>query len=157
MNPYQPPSPIVQQAAQPPVGEGTGTAAWALGFLAFVPIPVLGQIGSAVAMAVSYRSQRRKGAVAAENARRAANWGLTYLTVTVVLFGTVAAMGAYINTIDDVAARRDAGVLPLTLLGLWLLVSLLHVVLVVIGTTKAAGGRIFNNPIQIPFLRRTAA
>jgi uncharacterized Tic20 family protein len=157
MNPYQPPSPIVQQAAQPPVGEGTGTAAWALGFLAFVPVPVLGQVAGAIAMAVSYRTQRRKGAVAAENARRAANWGLTYLTVTVVLFVTVAAMGVYINTIDDEAARRDAGVAPLTLLGLWLLVTVLHVVLVAIGTAKAAGGRIFNNPIQISFLRRRAA
>jgi uncharacterized Tic20 family protein len=141
---------------QPPPPQGTGTAAWALGFLAFVPIPLLGQIAGAGAMAVSYRWQRRKGAVAAENARRAANWGLTYITATVVLFGTAAAMGAYINTIEDEAARKDAAALPFTLIGLWLLINLLHVILVVIGTTKAASGRIFNNPIQIPFLRRAA-
>ncbi|PPH62067.1 hypothetical protein C5D25_08515, partial [Rathayibacter sp. AY1D7] len=65
----------------------TGALSYALGFLAFIGIPFLSLIVGGIVMASVYPSARRKGGIAAENARNAANWGLTVILIGVVTLG----------------------------------------------------------------------
>ena len=149
MHPPPPGYPV--PAPRPP----TGTASWALGFLAYVPIPFLGQIAAGVVMAALYPAQRRKSPVAAANGRRAANWGLTYVLLTVLAVGLTVPLGMYSNTLPTVEDRQAFLPVALLPLGVWAFgVNVLHVVLVIIGTVQAARGRVFRNVVQIPFLRR---
>ncbi len=46
-------------------------------------------------MAAAYPSQRRRSALAAENARRAANWGVTYALAFVVLVAVIVGLAAW--------------------------------------------------------------
>ena len=62
-----------------------GTVAWALGFLAYIPIPFFNVLIAGVAQVIAGRKQRKHGGLAAENGRRAANWGLTQLTWAVLM------------------------------------------------------------------------
>ncbi|BAU33190.1 uncharacterized protein MalAC0309_2348 [Microcella alkaliphila] len=75
-----------QPYTPPPARVPTGQKSWALGFIAWAPLPVLPLIGAAIVMMAVRPSAERSGhAVAAENARHAANWALTVLTVLVAL------------------------------------------------------------------------
>lgn len=90
--PYAPAVPGPPYAGQPdapypvPVQQPTGASSWAMGFLAFIPIPFLNVLITGIAMASMYPSVRKKGVpLATENARIAANWGLTLIASHVVL------------------------------------------------------------------------
>lgn len=49
---------------------------WALGFLAYIPFPLVSVLIAAIVMVCVYPSTRRKGVpLATQNARIAANWG----------------------------------------------------------------------------------
>src|SRR5699024_7083280 len=76
--------------SQPPA---SGAVSWAMGFLCFIPIPYVSFLIAGIVMAAVYPSQRRKGPVAAENARFAANWGLTVILAVVVLVGSAIVVG----------------------------------------------------------------
>jgi uncharacterized Tic20 family protein len=133
----------------PPAKPSTGTLSWALGFLIFIGIPFLSGIVSGVVMASVYRSVARKGEIARQNARSAANWALTYLTVSIVLL--------IVHVIVLMAFAGDEGMngffplgIPITL---YFAVSILHVVLVIVGTVKASGGKVLRVPFAIPYIR----
>src|SRR3982750_318482 len=85
-----------QQAPHYVTPAPTGRVSWALGFLAWIPVPFVGMIAAIVAMLAVYPSVKRKQvSAAAENARGAANWALTLLTVLVAcaLYVIVLAIG----------------------------------------------------------------
>ena len=63
----------------------SGAVAWGLGLLAIVPFPFVSAVAASVTMAAVGRAQRKNGPVAAANGRNAANWGLTYLALSVPL------------------------------------------------------------------------
>ena len=132
----------------------TGTVAWAVGFLAFLPIPVVGLLVAAITQVVVGLRQRRHGGLAAVNGVRAANWGLTQLcwpvlmAITMVigtLTGTPSGTGGIIFT-------PVMNTLAFTMLGLFFLVALLEAVYAIVGTVLAAKGRTVRLPV-IPFLR----
>jgi uncharacterized Tic20 family protein len=128
-----------------------GTAAWALGFLAFVPVPVVAQIMTGLVMAGAYPTHKQRGAVAHANARHAANWGLTFAVLTVVLVG-LAIVFATILSIGGGAEPGQVPPLPLIPLALWLGLCVVHLVVVVIGTVVASQGAVFRFPLAIRFV-----
>ncbi|WP_062070110.1 DUF4870 domain-containing protein [Demequina sediminicola] len=133
---------------QPPA-PATGRYAWALGFLASIPIPYAGLLIGAIAMIAAYPSARRKvSQVCVDNARHAANWGLTILTVAVVcvIYGFIA-----VAVYPDDAER---GFFPLGIIVVvYFLLALAHLIVVVGGTLTAGKGKVFNPRIAIPYLR----
>ena len=127
----------------------TGVLSWALGFLIFAVVPVISSIVSGGAMAIAFAAAAKHGGVARENARAAANWGLTYVTATIVL------VIAHIVLLLALSGSRIAtgffpvGI-PITLFGA---LSVLHIVLVIMGTVKASSGKIMRVPFAIPYIR----
>jgi uncharacterized Tic20 family protein len=140
----QPPSTAYAPVPMTP----TGRMSWMLGFLAYIPIPVLGMIVAAIAMVAANGSAKRTGQpVAIENGRRAANWGFTVLVVMALcaLYVLVLVVAA-----PDVGS---AGFFPIGLsLVVFLVLSVVHVVVTIAGTVISGRGRVFRAP-AIPFLR----
>lgn len=134
----------------PAVAPARGLLPWALGFLVLIPFPFIGGLASGLAMAVSGGSARRTGGPAAENARSALNWGLTYLMVSTVL------LVMHFVLLITVTSQGNAstGFFPLGIpITLYFAVSLLHVVLVIIGTVRVSSGGVMRVPFAIPFAR----
>lgn len=132
-------------AAVPP----RGLLPWALGLLILIPFPFVGGIASGLAMAVSGGASRRFGGLARENARAALNWGLTYLLVSTVLL-----VLHFVVLFAFTADGPSSGFFPIGIpITLYFAVSVLHLVLVIIGMVRAAGGRAMRVPFAIPYLR----
>lgn len=154
-DPLAAPAPVEasgQMYAPPPA---KGTVAWAMGFLAYLPIPFLGSIATGIVMALVGNAQRQKSELARLNGRNAANWGLTYLLATVVLPG-VAFLALALSTGPDgtVPGSSPAGVIAGTLIIVWALpLQILHIVLVIMGTVKSSKGTVFNNRFALPLLK----
>jgi uncharacterized Tic20 family protein len=123
----------------------TGTLAWGLGLLAYLPVPLLSLVVAGVAMACAYPSQRRRSPVAAENARRAANWGLTVVLVCLVMVGAVVVLALALGPTPG-----SRVLLPLVLI---FPLGLTHLVLVVRGMVRAGRGQVLETRLAIPFLR----
>ncbi|MFC0198518.1 DUF4870 domain-containing protein, partial [Microbacterium arthrosphaerae] len=141
---YAPPAAYPAPYAKP----ATGSVAWGLGFLAFIPIPVVSMIIAGIAMASAYGAQRRNGPVAEGNARNAANWGLTVIAVTIVSFTLTAVFAALFG-------ETFRGFLPIGApILIWAALCVAHVVVIIIGVVKAGKGQVFENRIAIPFIRR---
>ncbi len=144
-----------QPAASPyPYGYGapakpaTGSTAWGLGFLGLIPIPVFGMIIAGVVMASVYGSQRRRGPVAEGNARNAANWGLTLIVGTIVSFGLSGVLAGMFG-------ETSRGFFPVgSPILLYIELCVAHLVVIIVGLSKASKGQVFENPIAIPFFRR---
>lgn len=136
--------PVVQPARIP-----TGTLSWALGFLIFLVIPFVSGIISGAAMALSFGASAKHGGIARENARSAANWGLTYVTVSVVLL--IVHIILVVGLTGGAGAR---GFYPIGIaITLYFALSILHVVLVIVGTVKASSGKVMRVPFAIPYIR----
>jgi len=159
--PAAPASPTAASApAYPPGGwtpalsPSTGTAAWAMGFLAFIPIPFFGSIVTGIVMALVGSAQRSKGETARRNGIRAANWGLTYLLLTVVLIG-----GAFLTVLVATGGQEGpvpagASALIFTMIALWVFpLQLAHLVITITGTVRASRGAVFENKLALPLLR----
>ncbi|MGO1921366.1 MAG: DUF4870 domain-containing protein [Microbacterium sp.] len=132
-----------------PVRTPTGTLSWALGFLVFLVFPFISGIISGVAMGLSYGSAAKHGGIARENGRSAANWGFTYVLVSVVL---VIAHFVMLAALSGTSAAR--GFFPIGLpLTVYFVISLLHIVLVIVGTVRASSGKVMKVPFAIPFIR----
>lgn len=148
----QPPGPYAPHQYAPgpyPAQPSNGTLSWALGFLIFIPIPFLSAIISGIAMAVPYSSLSRRGPVAAANARAAANWGLTYLTVSTVLL-----LAHFIVLAAFAGDEGMEGFFPIGIaITLYLVLGVLHIVLVIIGTVRSSGGKVMRVPFAIPYVR----
>lgn len=115
-----------------PLRPANGAVAWALGLLVFAFFPLLSSLVGGGAMIVAGRLQRTNGPLAAENGRRAANWGLTYVLATVVLLGT------HFGLLIGLQGRIPPGFFPMGIfITLWLLVSLVHVAVCIVGLVKA--------------------
>lgn len=148
--PQPPQSPVPSAAgSQPyPPSAPSGALAWGLGLLVLVCVPFVSSIAAGIAMAIAGRGLRGRGEPGASNGRHAANWGLTYLVATVVLvslhFGLLFALTRE-HPVEDFFPLG----IPITL---WLLISLLHVVLSIVGLVRAGSGKILSPP-AIPFFR----
>lgn len=137
-----------QPYTPPPARVPTGQKSWALGFIAWAPLPVLPLIGAAIVMMAVRPSAERSGhAVAAENARHAANWALTVVTVLVVLALYVAVLAV---AVPD--ARQGFFPIGLAVIG-YLALAIAHGILTIAGTVVAGNGRVLNPRIAVPFIR----
>ena len=138
----------------------TGGAAWGWGLLAFVPIPLIGQLVAAIVMIAVGGRQRRHGGIVAAQGVRAANWGLTYIVLTVLLLGSAVPLGFLGNAAQangNPDAQRLLTGIVLVLLSLWLYgLNLVHVVVVIVGMVQASKWKVSRMPV-IPFLRERPA
>lgn len=143
------PAPGYPMPAHPQAAAARGLLPWVLGFLILIPIPFLGGLVSGIAMAASGGSSRRAGGAAAENARSALNWGLTYLMVStlLIILHVVLLIGL---TVQQPATGFYPLGIPITL---YFAVSLLHLVLVIVGTVRVSSGGVMRVPFAIPFSR----
>lgn len=140
-------------AARPgnPAQPATGTVSYGLGFLALIPVPVVSIVIAGLVMAGQYAGQMAKGKVAADNGRRAANWGFTLLCGLLLVLILMPVLVAVAST-----NSRLAG-LPLVPIVLYLMLGILHLVIVVWGVVVARRGGVFQNRLAIPFFRQKVA
>jgi len=139
----------------PPVPYGvapTGAAAWGFGFLALIPFPVLGSIMTGLVMLLVGRSQRQHGPPVPAVGRNAANWGLTYVVVSSLLWAGHFVL-LYQLTKDGPSSDFYPIGIPLTI---WAVFTLVHLIICGVGVSRAKKGQVFGPP-SIPFLgnRRT--
>ena len=127
----------------------TGALSWALGFLVFLVFPFISGIISGMAMGLSYGAAAKHGGIARENGRSAANWGFTYVLLSVVLVIAHFVMLAALSGTSTARGFFPIG-LPLTV---YFVISLLHIVLVIVGTVRASSGKVMKVPFAIPFIR----
>lgn len=126
----------------------SGAAAWGWGFLVWAPIPFIGAFASGIAMALAYGPTSKRGPLARENARAAANWGLTFTLVSTALLVTHFVLLFTLTRDEPVYNFYPLGI-PITFYGL---AVLLHAVLVIVGTVRASRGKVTKAP-SIPFIR----
>lgn len=138
------PPPGWATAAYAPAPRATGAAAYAVGLLVCLPVPVVNIFIAGGAMARVYRSMRRLSPLAAENSRHAANWGLTLLTVFFVVVTPVVVM------LWALEPTEVWMFLPLVLL---VPAGIVHLVIVVKGFRRAKRGLVYASALAIPFLR----
>ena len=127
----------------------TGQKSWALGFLAWIPIPGVGFLIAAIAMLAVYPATKRKQLpIATENARRAANWALTMLTLIALSFATMITIAVV------VPGSNTGGFFPIGygVFGFGIVV-IAHLIITIAGTIVAGKGRVFKNWFSIPYLR----
>ncbi len=126
----------------------TGTSVYVWGSLALAPVPVVSTVVAGLAMAAAARWRRRTSPVAVQNAREAANWGLTLAALSVALYAALwVAEAAFGGTVDS-----NGGVLAMLVLAVvapWLA----HLVVVLLGIRKAARGEVCRNRLAFQFLR----
>lgn len=142
-------------APTPSVPARNGTIAWALGFVAYFPVPFVGLLIAGITQLFVGLRQRKHGGLAAVNGVRAANWGLTQLCwpVLMALTTLIAVLtGAPSPTADGMTFHPVMNVLVFTVLGLFFVVCLLQAVYAIVGTVMASKGRRVRLPV-IPFLR----
>ncbi|WP_440712553.1 DUF4870 domain-containing protein [Gordonia sp. FQ] len=133
-----------------------GTVAWALGFLAYIPIPFFNVLIAGVAQVIAGRKQRKHGGLAAENGRRAANWGLTQLTWA-VLMGVVVLLTQLTGTPRESGGVQPPPVLDAIMTGFiisYFVLGAIQLVYAITGTVKAGRGQLVWLP-AIPFLPST--
>lgn len=124
----------------------TGALAYGLGFLAFLSVPIVAVMIAGLVMVAVFPAHKKKGGLAAENARRAANWGLTIVALMVLI---AAALGAL-----WLVGRDARGVCPLTVLTVFYVIfAVTHVSVCILGVIKAHRGEVFTNRLAIPFLK----
>lgn len=149
-HPYPQPHPHPQPGhavgAQHGGSQDGGALPYGLGFLAFLPIPFVNFLVAGVAMAAVRGRQRRRGPVAAENARHAANWGLTLIAVLVLLVGLAVILA---NVLPPRPGEFQVALLPIA--GV-LVFGVLHLVVIIRGLTHAGRGEVFVNRLAVPFL-----
>src|SRR5699024_2974593 len=136
--------------SQPPA---SGTVSWAMGFLSYIPIPYVSFLIAGIVMAAVYPSQRRRGPVAAENARFAANWGLTMILAVVVLVGSGIVLGPVLDSIDGPENEGLVGVSIALLLVSSFGIGITHLVMIIIGVVRAGKAEVFRCPLAIRFIR----
>jgi uncharacterized Tic20 family protein len=101
-------------------------------------------------MASVYPAMKKKGPLAAENARQAANWGWT------LIIGTVLTLGGHVLLLFLLTDTPFAqGFYPLGIpLTIFLALCVAHLVIIIMGLVKAHGRGVLNNRLAIPFIRR---
>lgn len=141
-------------SAVPGTPPRSGTVAWAMGFLAYIPIPIVGLIVAGLTQLFVGLAQRKHGGLAATNGVRAANWGLTQLCWPVLML-IVAVISI---TTGEPSPTGGVYITPVmegfmvAVAVLFLVVGLLQVIYAIVGTVQASKGREVRLPV-IPFLR----
>lgn len=140
-------------AAGHPSASAPGRTSYLLGLLAWLPIPVVSVLIAGAAMAAAYPAQRTRSALAAENARRAANWGVTYalgvvLSIATTLVLDLAAPGAG-TTGSEPTPWQLLSLSPIFVLGFG------HLLITIIGLRRTSRGELFQPP-AVPFFRAVA-
>ncbi|WP_165065690.1 DUF4870 domain-containing protein [Marisediminicola senii] len=125
----------------------TGALPYGLGFLAYIPIPFFNLVIAGIVMAAVYPGQRRKSPLAAENARNAANWGLTMIVVSLVMAVLIALSIALF-------ADSESGAAPALPIAIYPILATAHLIVSIVGLVKCNRRQVFTNPIAIPFFRR---
>lgn len=147
--PADSPPPYPQTPAGPvPHRPPSGMQSWAVGLVVLACLPFLGSVLAGAGMAVSGVLQRSSGGLARANGTGAANWGITYLAATVLLVGGHFFALYMVDTRD--LEMSGWFLIPL---GLWALVSVLHVVTAIRGMLHAGRGEAFRAPGALPLLR----
>ncbi len=141
--------PVPGYPAPAPAVPPRGLLPWVLGFLILVPFPFVGGLASGIAMAVSGGASRRAGGPARENARSALNWGLTYLMVSTLLIILHFALLFVLTAQAPTTSFFPLGI-PITV---YFALSIVHLVVVIMGTVRASSGKVMRVPFAIPFLR----
>lgn len=125
----------------------TGAIAWGLGFLVFVPFPIVGLLATVITVVVVGLGQRKHGGVAAANGVNAANWALTFFLLMCV--------GAAVNLVALITAETGSrGIPPLGVLGSLVMVAaaIANLVILIVGAVKANRGEVYRG-LGIPFFR----
>jgi uncharacterized Tic20 family protein len=149
--PGQPAAPA--QPATPQPAPPTGSLPYALGFLAIVGIPFLSVLTAGIVMVSVYPAMKKKGALAAENARQAANWGWTLIIGTVITLGGHFVLLYFVSGTPVAKGFYPVGIF-ITIFGA---LCVAHLVVIIMGLVKAHGRGVLNNRLAIPFIKRTAA
>jgi hypothetical protein len=127
----------------------TGALSWGLGLIVFAIFPFLSSIAAGLTMLIVGAHTRTKGGLASINARNAANWGATYLVLTLILvplhFVLLFALagGPYAHSFFPLG-------IPITI---WAAVTVFHIAVSILGLICSLVGHAFWIP-AIPFLRR---
>lgn len=142
----QPTPPDYSTYTPPPA---TGRFSWALGFLAYIPIPYVSLLIAAIAMWATYPGRsRHPSALVRDNARNAANWAITVLLVFVLCI-------VYTIVMAIPEENRTGGFLPIGGgIIAFLALSVVHLIVTIAGTVIGAT-RVVRGP-GIPFLREPA-
>jgi uncharacterized Tic20 family protein len=132
----------------------TGAIAWWLGLLVLILIPIISNIAATVAVLV-YRSSVRQTLtpLGHEVARRAANWQLSLLLYSVLLFGTHILL---LFTLADGEGSTTFFPIGIAITVLFL-VGVYGLVLTVVSGLRANQGRLTPAVGAIPFIRRTVS
>ncbi len=141
--------PVPGYPAPAPAVPPRGLLPWVLGFLILVPFPFVGGLASGIAMAVSGGASRRAGGPARENARSALNWGLTYLMVSTLLVILHFVLLFVLTAQAPTTSFFPLGI-PITV---YFALSIVHLVVVIMGTVRASSGKVMRVKFAIPFLR----
>ena len=123
-----------------------GILPYALGFLAFIPAPVISVIIAGIVMVAVFPAQNKKGGIVAENSRRAANWGLTIIAAMLLILASLAVLGLIFP------GRRGFFPMGIPIL-LYVIFAVTHVSVCIMGIIKAHAGEAFDNRLAIPFLK----
>lgn len=123
--------------------QATGVSAWALGFLVLLPIPLMGPLAAGGAMVAAYGTLSVQGPLAKANAASAKRWGTIFLLVSTGLLVVQFAL-----TIPRLVSPGPAvGFFPLGIpITLYVVVCVIHLVVVTVGTVRAARGEVMRIP-----------
>jgi len=130
-----------EYAPQPPPAArpATGALPWFLGLIVLACLPFLGSVIASLTMYFVGRAQADKGPLAAENGRRAANWGLTYFVLTIVLVLT-----HFVLVFLVIGGRGSEHFFPVGIpITIWGIISVGHVVLSLWGGIAALNRVLF--------------
>lgn len=138
-----------------PAAPPQGTIAWALGFLAYIPIPFFNVVISGLTQTIVGMRLRKHGGLAAENGRRAANWGLTQLTWFVLALLCISPIWVMMAMADGRPVEPPPALvaLAISMLVLYLVLGLAQAIYAIIGTVLASQGKVARLP-AIPYLRK---
>lgn len=151
--PLPPAGPLPPQMPPPGVRQPGGALAWGLGLLVLLCFPFASSAIAGIAMIIAGLAQRSAGGVAAENGKNAANWGATYLLITLVSVIVFFTFLFGIPDDDPVKQGFFPGGIPLVVLGV---VTLIHLVVSVMGLAKGSSGQVFRVPGALPLFRSTS-
>ncbi|SDH73656.1 DUF4870 domain-containing protein [Agrococcus jejuensis] len=130
----------------------TGALAWWIGFVSLVPVPIVSQIVSWVAPVVTHVRLRPAGGFAAEVSRQAANWQLTFATITI---GGFALTGIVVLVLETAGVTTD----PRAFIPWFVLITIAGIATIVhmvLGGTKAGRGEVHRPRGSIPFFKPVA-
>lgn len=155
------PTDLPQQATTPghrPVPGATGATGWWAFFASYIPIPVL-NFAVWIWLAWSeHKKLRGQGTSAAENARNAVNWALTYIVgyAAIVLVMAVLAIGAMLLAGSGAVDEESVGLfgllllIPFLALFAWTVLAWVHAIR---GGLRAAKGVPHRAAPTIPFVK----